>query len=146
MQRHTGISFSRRVRRTGIPNTEVKIFMKTRFYFSSELWVHCDFWFSENLKLDWHSSQDQLQVTQIWYWSSLTTLWSNKHKGKNIWKIKMFIQRKKSAMRADHREGCNHSELLIYPNLNLMNKELITFLKPIFLIRCANKQNISDFI
>lgn len=58
----------------------------------------------------------------------------------------LFREKRQQWEQTTSRKGCNHFELLIYPNLNLMNKELILFLKSIFSMRCANRQNISGFI
>lgn len=84
--------------------------------------------------------------TNQYHWLGITTFWSNKHKEKKLQRGKYLFRGEVSNESRPQAEGCNHFELLIYSNLNLTIKELILFLKSIFSIRCANKQNISAFI
>lgn len=137
---------SRRVR-TGIPNTEVKIFMKTRLFFP----LNFEFTVISGVVKTWNQT-DTLHKTNYGGHKSVTDQALQpsevtRTRGKKSESSKcLFRKRSQQWEQTTSREGCNHSELLIYPNLNLMNKEKIIFLKSIFLTRCANKQNIRDFI
>lgn len=113
MQRYTQISFFRRVRRTGIPKTEVKTFMKnvdilTYFILTSVL---CDFWFSENETRLTFFPKPTTDDTNQYHWLGVTTSGVTSIRKKELTRGSIYSGEEKKNQQWEQttsREGCNH--------------------------------------